>query len=100
MHFDAAGDGVPYREVLKILQIKIGGKLTVEALQNILIECGGHALVVGIRGDQNVGGLGQIHADDESGALPQYGSGVAQKLNGLFRLEVADRRAWKETDDR
>src|SRR5262245_36734109 len=65
MHLDAPALAFVERPMAERIEIEIGGKLAIEAHEQIEVELRGHALGVVISSVENAGVLDEIDADDE-----------------------------------
>ena len=98
MHLDTALRFVPPGFMLKGTEVEIAAKLPVDALQQVEIEGGRHALGIVISGDQDVGRLWLVEADDETAARAKVLSTQGEEAVDIMVQEVANRRPRKETD--
>ena len=98
VHLDPPEHVVPPRLVGEGVDRDVGAKLAVDAVEQVEVELGGHALGVVIGGDQPVDRLDPVHADQQLRAGAEDVAEMAQQVGRAARHEIADRRAGEEAE--
>src|SRR5689334_8588170 len=84
--------------MLKARQIELAAELAIDALQQVEIEAGRHALCVVVGGLEAPRILVEVDAGDQSRAGAEDAGEMRQKAASVRRIEVADRGARKEAE--
>ena len=98
VHFDPRQDVVPARLVAEGVERDVAVELAVDALEQVEVELGGHALRVVIGGDQALDRLHPVHADQQLRAGAEQAAELAQQVGRAPRHEIADGRAGEEAE--
>ncbi len=97
-HLDPFVGRVPDRDVRERVGIEVGVELAVHDPQHVAVEVGGHARGVVVRGDEPVGALHEIGAEEEGVAGLEAAGDVGEERRARLGREIADGAA-EEGDD-
>src|SRR5262249_23808788 len=89
VHLDPRLTLVPQRDVSELLQPEIGAQLPVEALKDVLVECGGYALRIVIGGQHDPRVLAQIGAEEQVVPGGEHGAYIGEQRDLSQRIVVA-----------
>ncbi len=92
-HLDPFVPRIPHRDVLELVGVEVGAELGVQHREDVLVELGGDAGVVVVRGDQHGRILDQVGAEQEEVAGAQPGPDPGQERGALIGQQVPDRAA-------
>ena len=85
-------------DVLEPVDVEIAVELAIDALEQIEVELRRHPGPIVVGGIEDLRVLFQIDADQHLAAVSENARVIGQKVYCGVRLEIADRRAWKEAD--
>src|ERR1017187_2358495 len=90
---DTRQPAVPHCDVAEAVDREVGIQLAIQAGKNVLVKRRRNSLRIVIRGQKNLGALGEIGAQQQSVARAQRPPNAAQNSYSLVRFEIPNTRS-------